>query len=191
MNKLIVTLIGGLLAVSAQAQNQAKPQPEGQSQRSATSPAIGQAVSGHNATAAGVSGTGLRTDGGANTGSAQTGIAEQAAGVNAAGKVTGKSTSVIGAAPGKSDNVNANATNTTSPNNTDPNPAASGGRGKAGTKAEQEIRKSNTTAVTSPPGSHVKSAAGVKRALRKREQVREKSDRKSANRAAGGDTENR
>lgn len=186
MNKLIVSLIGGLLAVSAQAQTQepARPQPQSQAHSTANSPAIGQAVSGHNSTAAGVSGTGLRTDGSANTGSAHTGQAEQAAGVNSQGQVTGKSTAVIGAAPGKSDNVNAQATNTTSPNNTDPNPAASGGRGQAGTKAEQEIMKANARSVHEVPGDRLKTEAAVKSSQKKHAKARRKDHQKQAERAA-------
>jgi hypothetical protein len=193
MHKIVATLIAGLLAASAQAQTQpqVKPQPESQRQSSANSAPIGQAVSGHNSTAAGVSGTGLRTDGTANTGSAHAATGLQAAGVNAAGKVTGKSTSVVGVAPGKSDNVNAQATNTTAPNSTAANAPATGGRGEAGTKAEKEVRKSNTTKVKEPVGSRMKTETSVKAGLEKRAEAKEKSDRKSADRAAGGTGENR
>jgi len=115
----------------------------------------------------------------------------QAAGVNGAGQVTSKSTSVIGVAPGKSDNVNAQATNTTAPNSKAADAKATGGRGKAGTKAEKEIRKSNTTKVVEPVGSRLKTENSVEEGIEKRSQAKEKSDRKSADRAAGGTGENR
>jgi hypothetical protein len=195
MNKLIVTLIGGLLAVSAQAQTQtqspAKPQPREQAGSSATSSPIGQAVSGHNSTAAGVSGTGLHTDGSATTGTAHSATAQTAAGVNGAGQVTGRSTAVVGVAPDKVDNVNAHATNTTPPNNTAADAKATGGRGEAATKAEQEIRKSNTTKVREPVGARMKTENSAESGIKQRAKAKEKSKRKAANRAAGGDTENR
>jgi len=191
MNKLIATLIAGLLAASAQAQTQSKPQPESQRHSSANSAPIGQAVSGNNSTASGVSGTGLRTDGGANTGSAHSAMGQEAAGVNSAGKVTAKSTSVIGVAPGKSDNVNAQATNTTAPSSKEADAKATGGRGKAGTKAEKEVRKSNTTKVTEPVGSRMKTADSAEAGIEQRSKAKDKSERKSAERAAGGSGENR
>lgn len=193
MHKLLATLICGLLAASAQAQTQpqAKPQPREQAGSSANTAPIGQAVSGHNSTAAGVSGTGLHTDGSATTGSAHGATGLQAAGVDSAGKVTGKSTAVVGVAPGKADNVNAQATNTTAPGGTAKDAAATGGRGKAGTKAEHEIRKSNTTKVVEPVGARLKTEHSAKAGIEKRAAVKEKSNRKSADRAAGGDTENR
>jgi hypothetical protein len=197
MNKLLAILIGGLLAVSAQAQTQtskqtqAKPQPREQAGSSANSAPIGQAVSGNNTTAAGVSGTGLHTDGSATTGSAHGATGQQAAGVDSAGRVTGKSTAVVGVDPQKADNVNAQATNTTPPNSTVKDAKATGGRGKAGTKAEQEVRKSNTTKVAEPPGSRMKTEHSAKEGVEKRAEAKEKSDRKAANRAAGGETENR
>ena len=191
MNKLIATLIAGLLAASAQAQTQSKPQPESQRHSSANSAPIGQAVSGNNSTASGVSGTGLRTDGRANTGSAHSAMGQEAAGVNSAGKVTAKSTSVIGVAPGKSDNVNAQATNTTAPNSKEADAKATGGRGKAGTKAEKEVRKSNTTKVTEPVGSRMKTADSAEAGIEQRAKAKDKSERKSAERAAGGSGENR
>lgn len=192
MNKLIATLVCGLLAASAQAQTQqVKPQHESQRKSSASSAPIGQAVSGNNSTAAGVSGTGLRTDGTANTGSAHAAAGQQAAGINSEGKIVDKSTSVIGAAPGKEVNVNAQATNTTAPNNRKEDAVATGGRGKAGTKAEQEIRKSNTTKVVEPVGSRMKTENSVEEGVEKRSKAKEKSDRKSAERAAGGTGENR
>jgi len=193
MNKLIATLIAGLLAASAQAQTQpqAKPQHESQRQSSANSAPIGQAVSGHNSTASGVSGTGLRTDGSANTGSAHSATGQEAAGVNSAGKVTGKSTAVVGVASGKSDNVNAQATNTTAPNSKEADAPATGGRGKAGTKAEKEVRKSNTAKVKEPVGARMKTEASVEAGVEQRAKAKEKSDRKSAERAAGGSGENR
>jgi len=197
MQKIVATLIAGLLAASAQAQTQtqtqpqAKPQHESQRHSSANSAPIGQAVSGHNSTASGVSGTGLRTDGSANTGSAHSATGMQAAGINAAGKVTGKSTSVVGVAPGKSDNVNAQATNTTAPNTNEADAPATGGRGKAGTKAEQEVRKSNTTKVKEPVASRMKTETSAEAGIDQRAKAKEKSDRKSAERAAGGTGENR
>lgn len=100
MNKLLATLIGALLATSVHAQV------------TANSPAIGQAVSGNNATAAGTSGTGLRTDGTAKTGSAQAATAREAAGIDASGKVVGPGTAVIGTTPGKMAHTNDKATNT-------------------------------------------------------------------------------
>ncbi len=195
MHKLLAILIGGLLAATAQAQtgtqSQAKPQPREQAGSSANTAPIGQAVSGHNATAAGVSGTGLHTDGTATTGSAHGATGLQAAGVNAAGQVTGKSTAVVGVDPQKSDNVNAQATNTTAPNSTAKDAKATGGRGKAGTKAELEVRKSNTKRVKTPPGSRLKTEQSKEAGIEKYAEAKEKSDRKAANRAAGGDTENR
>jgi hypothetical protein len=182
LNKYVLSLAGVLLAASAHAQTQeaAKPQSGPQAHTSANSPAIGQAVSGHNSTAAGVSGTGLNANGTANTGSAHTGVAEQAAGVNSKGQVIGKSTAVIGAAPGTSDNVNAQATNTTSPNNKDPNPAASGGRGKAGTKAEQEVIKANSRSVHEVPGDRLKTEAAVKASKKKHAKAKQKGEQKEA-----------
>jgi hypothetical protein len=193
MNKLLATLICGLLAMSAQAQtqSQAKPQPREQAGSSANTAPIGQAVSGHNSTAAGVSGTGLHTDGSATTGSAHGVTGQQAAGVDSAGNITGKSTAVVGVAAGKADNVNAQATNTTAPNSKVKDAAATGGRGKAGTKAEHEIRKSNTTKVQEPVGARMKTAHSAEVGIEKRAAAKEKSKRKAANRAAGGDTENR
>jgi cytoskeletal protein RodZ len=192
MHKFVATLIAGLLAASVHAQTaQVKPQHESKHQTSANTAPIGQAVSGHNSTAAGVSGTGLRTDGSANTGSAHVGTGMQAAGVNAKGKVVGKSTAVIGVAPGKSDNVNAQATNTTAPTGKAADAEATGGRGKAGTKAEKEVRKSNATKVNEPVGSRVKTAESAQAGIDKRAEVKEKSDRKAADRAAGGNGENR
>jgi len=195
MKTFLATIICGLLAASAQAQvqsqTQAKPQPREQAGSSANTAPIGQAVSGHNSTAAGVSGTGLHTDGTATTGSAHGVTGQEAAGVNGAGQVTSKSTAVVGVSPEKSDNVNAQATNTTAPNSTAKDAKATGGRGKAGTKAEMEVRKSNTTKVKEPPGSHLKTEHSVEAGREKRAEVKEKSRRKEANREAGGDTENR
>lgn len=183
-HKTLIALTSLLIAGSAFAQTQtAKPQPESQHQTSANSPAIGQAVSGHNSTAAGVSGTGLRTDGSANTGSAHTGQAMEAAGVNSKGQVTGKSTSVIGS---KGDNVNAQATNTTAPNNTDPNPAASGGRGKTGTKAEKEVMKANARSVHEVPGDRMKTEAAVEASQDKHAKSKAKGNAKAAAHAKSG-----
>jgi hypothetical protein len=169
MYKFLSTLACALLASSAWAQTSASTAP------------IGQAVSGHNTTAAGVSGTGLRTDGTAKTNSSHGETGRQAAGVDAAGKVTGKSTAVINPAPGKADNVNAQATNTTAPNNTAPDAAASGGRGKTATKAESEVMKANARAVKEPPGSRMKTEAAVKASKKKHAA----SKRKGAEKAAG------
>ncbi|ALK98918.1 hypothetical protein AB595_01360 [Massilia sp. WF1] len=196
MNKLLTILIGGLLAASAQAQTQttepkAKPQPREQAGSTATTAPIGQAVSGHNSTAAGVSGTGLHTDGTATTGSAHGATGKQAAGINDAGQVTSKSTAVVGVDPQKADSVNAQATNTTAPNSTATDAKATGGRGKAGTKAEQEVRKANTHRVKTPPGSRLKTEHSAEAGREKYQEAKEKSDRKAVNRAAGGDTENR
>jgi hypothetical protein len=184
-HKTLIALAGLLIAGSAFAQNQetAKPQPESQRHSSANSPAIGQAVSGHNSTAAGVSGTGLRTDGTADTGSAHTGQAMEAAGVNGKGQVTSKSTSVIGS---KGDNVNAQATNTTSPNNTDKDPAATGGRGKTGTKAEKEVMKANARAVHEVPGDRMKTDAAVKSSQKKHAKSKEKGEQKAAAQGQSG-----
>nr|AGU09861.1 hypothetical protein [uncultured organism] len=185
MNKLLATLICGLLATNVYAQTKAN------NERSANAAPIGQAVSGNNSTASGVSGTGLRTDGTAETGSAANGQAREAAGVNKSGKVVGKSTSVIGVAAGKSDNVNAHATNTTAPAGKDKSAAATGGRGEANTKAEKEIRKSNTKSVKEPAGSRNKTAASTAAGLEKRAEVKEKSDRKTEARAVGDSGQNR
>lgn len=170
MNKFLPTLVCALLASSAWAQTTANTAP------------IGQAVSGHNTTAAGVSGTGLRTDGTANTGSAHGATGRQAAGVNSAGQVVGKSTAVINPAPAKADSVNAQATNTTAPNNTDTDAAATGGRGKAGTKAESEVMKANARAVKEPPGSRMKTQAAVKASKKKHAESKRKGTEKAAER---------
>lgn len=185
MNKLLATLLCGLLASSAYAQT------KDNDRRSATSAPIGQAVSGHNTTAAGVSGTGLNTDGTANTGSAQAETGQKAAGVDANGKVVGKSTAVIGVPASKSDNVNAQATNTTAPSGKHSDAAATGGRGKAGTKAEKEIRKSNAKSVKEPVGARLKTQNSAEEGMEKRAKVDEKSARKSEARAAGSTGENR
>ena len=171
MKKILSTLACVLLASSAWAQTTANTAP------------IGQAVSGHNTTAAGVSGTGLRTDGTAKTNSAHGETGKQAAGVDSTGKVVGKSTAVINLAPGKVDSVNAQATNTTSPNNTDPDAAASGGRGKAGTKAESEVMNANARAVKEPPGSRMKTEAAVKASKKKHAEAKRKGAQKAVERA--------
>jgi hypothetical protein len=171
MKKILSTLACALLASSAWAQTTANTAP------------IGQAVSGNNTTAAGVSGTGLRTDGTAKTHSSHGETGRQAAGIDSTGKVVGKSTAVINAAPGKVDSVNAQATNTTSPNNTDPDAAASGGRGKAGTKAESEIMKANARAVKEPPGSRLKTEAAAKASRKKHAESKRKGAHKAAERA--------
>ncbi len=185
MNKLIATLLCGLLAAGAHAQT------KDNDKRSATSAPIGQAVSGHNTTAAGVSGTGLKTDGTANTGSAHAETGQKAAGIDATGRVTSKSTAVIGVAPGKSDNVNAQATNTTAPHSSASDAPATGGRGKAGTKAEQEVIDANSTAVKEPAGSRLKTAESVQAGKEKRAQVKEKTERKMDARANGSTSGNR
>lgn len=164
----ITLALGGLvLAAAAQAQT------------SATTPAIGQAVSGHNTTAAGTSGTGLRTDGKANTGSAHGATGLQAAGVNSAGQVTGKSTAVINAAPGKADNVNAQATNTTAPNERSADAKATGGRGEAGTKAEQEVIKANARSVKEVPGARMKTENSAHDLRKKRAVSKQKGQEKA------------
>jgi len=173
MKKILSTLACALLASSAWAQTTANTAP------------IGQAVSGHNTTAAGVSGTGLRTDGTAKTGSAHGETGKQAAGVDSTGKVVGKSTAVINPAPGKIDSVNAQATNTTSPNTSDPDAAASGGRGKAGTKAESEVMYANARAVKEPPGSRMKTQAAVKASKKKHAEAKRKGAVKAEERAQG------
>ena len=171
MNKFLSTLACALLASSAWAQT------------SANTPAIGQAVSGHNTTAAGVSGTGLRTDGTANTRSKHGDTGRQAAGVDASGKVVGKSTAVINPARGEADDVNAQATNTTAPNSKDKNAAATGGRGEAGTKAERDIMHANARAVKEPPGSRLKTEAAVKASKKKHAESRRKGAEKAAARS--------
>lgn len=168
MNKFLPILAYTLLASSAWAQTTANTAP------------IGQAVSGHNTTAAGVSGTGLRTDGTAKTNSAHGETGKQAAGIDSTGKVVGQSTAVINVAPGKVDSVNAQATNTTSPNNTDPDAAASGGRGKAGTKAESEVMRANARSVKEPPGSRMKTEAAVKASKKKHAESKRKGAAKAA-----------
>ena len=173
MQKILSTLACALLASSAWAQTTANPAP------------IGQAVSGHNTTAAGVSGTGLRTDGTAKTSSAHGETGRQAAGLDSTGKVAGKSTAVINPAPGKVDSVNAQATTTTSPNHLDPTAAASGGRGKAGTKAESEVMNANARAVKEPPGSRMKTEAAVKASKKKHAEAKHKGARKATERAQG------
>lgn len=173
MKKILSTLACALLASSAWAQT------------TASTPPIGQAVSGHNTTAAGVSGTGLHTDGTASTDSKHGATGRAAAGIDASGKVVGKSTAVINAAPDKTDNVNAQATNTTAPNNKDADAAATGGRGKAGTKAESEIMKANARAVKEPPGSRMKTEAAVKASQKKHAESKHKGAQKAAARAQG------
>ena len=168
MNKFLSTLACALLASSAWAQT------------SANTPPIGQAVSGNNTTAAGVSGTGLHTDGTATTRSKHGDTGRQAAGVDSAGKVVGKSTAVINPAPGKADNVNAQATNTTAPNSTAADAPATGGRGETGTKAESEIMQANGRAVKEPPGSRLKTEAAVKASKTKHAESRRKGAEKAA-----------
>jgi len=173
MKKYLSALACALLASSALAQT------------TANTPPIGQAVSGHNTTAAGVSGTGLHTDGTATTDSKHGATGRAAAGIDASGKVVGKSTAVINAAPGKSDNVNAQATNTTAPNDKDADAAATGGRGKAGTKAESEVMKANARAVKEPPGSRMKTEAAVEASEKKHAESKRKGSAKAAARAEG------
>jgi hypothetical protein len=148
-------------------------------QTSASTPAIGQAVSGHNTTAAGTSGTGLHKDGSASTGSAHGQTGMQAAGVNSAGQVTGKSTAVINAAPGKADSVNAQATNTTAPASNAADAKATGGRGKAGTKAEKEIINANSREVMEVPGDRLKTEASAQDARKKRAASKRKGQQKA------------
>jgi hypothetical protein len=168
MNTFLSTLVCALLASPAWAQT------------SANTPPIGQAVSGNNTTAAGVSGTGLRTDGTASTRSKHGDTGRQAAGVDASGKVVGKSTAVINPAPGNADDVNAQATNTTAPNSNDTHAAATGGRGEVGTKAESDIMRANGRAVKEPPGSRLKTEAAVKASKKKHAESRRKGAEKAA-----------
>lgn len=98
MNRLLAIILGAMLASSAHAQV------------TANSPAIGQAVSGNNATAGGTSGTGLHTDGTVDTGSKQAATAREAAGVNAQGETVAPGTAVIGTTPENRDKTNAEAT---------------------------------------------------------------------------------
>jgi hypothetical protein len=176
LNKYFTTLAGVLLAASAHAQTTANTAP------------IGQAVSGNNSTASGTSGTGLNTNGTAHTASRHAAAGEEAAGVNSKGQVTSKSTAVLGVTPGKADNVNAQATNTMAPDNKDPNPAASGGRGKAGTQAEHEVIKANSRAVHQVPGARLKTEGSANAMKKKRAESRQKGQEKEAERAAEGKT---
>jgi hypothetical protein len=89
---------------------------------------------------------------------------------------------VINPAPGKADDVNAQATNTTAPNGTDTDAAATGGRGKTGTKAEREIMKANARAVKEPPGSRMKTEAAAKATEKKRAASKRKGAEKAAER---------
>ena len=102
--------------------------------------------------------------------------------VRHAGQVVGKSTAVINPAPGKADSVNAQATNTTAPNNTNADAAATGGRGKAGTKAESEVMHANARAVKEPPGSRMKTEASVKASKKKHAESKRKGAEKAAER---------
>lgn len=156
MYKLLTTLIGGLLAMPAQAQT------------TATTPAIGQAVSGNNSTAAGVSGTGLHKDGTAVTRSRHGAQGREAAGIDKQGNIVDKSTAVIGVAPDKEASVNAQATNTTAPHNAKADAKATGGRGEPGTRAEREILKADARAVKTPPGSRLKTEAAAEAMMEKR-----------------------
>jgi hypothetical protein len=157
-----------------------------QAQTTANTPPIGQAVSGNNSTAAGTSGTGLNTNGTANTGSMHGAAGRQAAGINRQGQVTGKSTAVINPAPGQADNVNAQATNTTAPAGTAPDAKATGGRGKAGTKAEQEVIKANSRAVKEVPGDRMKTEAAARASERKHAAEKRKGREKSRHPGATG-----
>lgn len=160
MYKLLATLIGGLLAMPTQAQT------------SATTPAIGQAVSGNNSTAAGTSGTGLHKDGTAVTRSRHGDVGREAAGIDKQGNIVDKSTAVIGVAPGKEVNVNAQATNTTAPRNAKEDAEATGGRGQPNTRAEREILKADARAVKTPPGSRMKTEASAEAMIEKRAEER-------------------
>ena len=175
MNKFLPILAGALLASSAWAQTTANTAP------------IGQAVSGHNTTAAGVSGTGLRTDGTAKTSSSHGDTGRQAAGVDATGKVTNKSTAVINPAPGKADNVNAQATNTTAPNSKAADAAATGGRGAPGTTAEREVMKANARSVKEVPGSRLKTESAARASRKKHAESKRKGAEKAAARAHATD----
>lgn len=89
------TTLTGLPALPAQAQT------------TAITPAIGQAVSGNNSTAAGVSGSGLLKNGKAVTRSRHGDEGRETAGIDKQGNIVRKSTAVIGVAAGKEANVNA------------------------------------------------------------------------------------
>jgi hypothetical protein len=175
MNTFLSTLACALLASSAWAQT------------TANTPPIGQAVSGNNTTAAGVSGTGLRTDGTASTRSKHGDTGRQAAGVDSAGKVVGKSTAVLNPAPGKADNVNAQATNTTAPDSTAADAPATGGRGEPGTKAEREVMKANAGAVKEVPGSRMKTESAARASKKKHAESKRKGAEKAGERAHGTD----
>lgn len=170
--KLTPTLstVAGLLLLAATAH----------AQTSASTAPIGRAVSGNNQTAAGVSGTGLRTDGTADTGSKHDAAGREAAGVNGNGQVTSKSTAVIGVSPEKADSVNAQATNTTAPNSKELKPAATGGRGKAGTKAEKEVMKANARSVKEVPGDRMKTQAATDASVKKHAESKQKGAEKAA-----------
>jgi hypothetical protein len=156
MNKLLLALISALLASAVHAQT------------TATSPAIGQAVSGNNSTASGTSGTGLRQDGTARTGSTHTATGKAAAGVNSAGQVTGPGTAVIGTTPEKNARTNAQATNTLPPATTATDVPATGGRGEPGSQAEREISKANAQAVREVPGDRLKTNKAAEKARKKK-----------------------
>jgi hypothetical protein len=165
MNKFLSTIAWALLASPAWAQT------------TADTPPIGQAVSGNNSTAAGVSGTGLLKNGTAVTRSSHGDVGREAAGIDKQGHIVDKSTAVIGAAPGKEVGVNAQATNTTAPHNGKEDAEATGGRGQSGTLAERKILKADARAVKTPPGSRLKTEAAAratreKRAERKQERAR-------------------
>lgn len=166
MKKLIATLICGLLAASAQAQT------------TATEPAIGQAVSGNNATASGVSGTGLKKNGKAVTRSHQGKTAREAAGIDKNGNIVHKSTSVIGVAPGKETSVNAQATNTTAPRDGKADAKATGGRGEEGTLAEHKILKADERGVKTPPAARLKTEKSAKASREKHARVHKENQRK-------------
>lgn len=179
MYKLFTALVGGLLAMSAHAQT------------TATTPPIGQAVSGNNSTAAGTSGTGLRKDGTAVTRSRHGDVGREAAGIDKQGRIVDKSTAVIGAAPGKEASVNAQATNTTAPHNRKKDAKATGGRGEPGTRAEREILKADARAVKTPPGSRLKTEAAAKAMVDKRAEEKAERERKLDEHGASRPEENR
>jgi hypothetical protein len=155
MYKLLATLIGALLASTAHAQT------------TANTPPIGQAVSGHNSTAAGTSGTGLHKDGTVNTGSAHGAAGQAAAGIDSSGKVVAPGTAVLGTTPENRDRTNAQATNTTPPDSAAADARATGGRGQPGSKAEKEIGKANAHGVKEVPGSRMKTKKSAEKGREK------------------------
>jgi hypothetical protein len=164
MNKLLASLAGVLLATAAHAQT------------TANSPAIGQAVSGNNATASGTSGTGVRTDGTVNTRSTHRATGQEAAGINSSGQVVGKGTAVIGTTPENAVRTNAQATNTLPPAGNVGDAPNTGGRGQAGSRAEKEISNANALGVKEEPGGRMKTPTSVEKGKKQKAKAK-KADR--------------